>query len=393
MARKEGGAKGAKPAKGPKPKNVTIAPPDAVEKARPHVLRLLHAGGLTDHVDELADIVLKAAAHQTTLNDACRDADDTSSRRTLSEAFSGLVLDAIEHTVNDELWRQLERRFPPRPILGIDWTLIPYHGHPHEDPDELKRSQAKDGTTWFHAYATVYVCWRNRRYTFLVRFVRGSQTPTESLDSLMDDVERRGVQPRLVLADKAFCTVAALQSLKARRVPFILPLPLKGKRAKALQKGKGAYETTYELRGETVRVAVVVKRNADKYHGKKRGRNAYFPYVVHGLRAPPRRVDALYRLRGGIESSYRLMNQARARTSSRNPAVRLFYVAVSFLLQNAWVTLAWSVSAPKRGHQGRWRPKGFFPFVQFLRMVVAWFDDEHGVELVIVGLGPWRRRS
>lgn len=92
----------------------------------------------------------------------------------------------------------------------------------------------------------------------------------------------------------------------------------------------------------------------------------------------PKRADQIYRLRGGIESSYKLNNKARPRTSSRRPAVRLFYFAVSFLLQNAWVTLAWTVSAPCRGQQGRVRPPGFFTLTRFLRLIHAWADDTLG---------------
>jgi hypothetical protein len=38
------------------------------------------------------------------------------------------------------------------------------------------------------------------------------------------------------------------------------------------------------------------------------------------------------------------MNSSRARTSSRNPALRLLYVGISFLLQNIWVSIKWAVS-------------------------------------------------
>ena len=47
------------------------------------------------------------------------------------------------------------RRSPQR--MAADLVLIPYHGQPQHDPDEIYRSEAKSGTSHFHAYATLYV--------------------------------------------------------------------------------------------------------------------------------------------------------------------------------------------------------------------------------------------
>ena len=49
--------------------------------------------------------------------------------------------------------------------MAIDLTLIPYHGEPFRDLDEVYRGQAKDGTSHFHAYATAYVVREGQRYT------------------------------------------------------------------------------------------------------------------------------------------------------------------------------------------------------------------------------------
>ena len=57
------------------------------------------------------------------------------------------------------------------------------------------------------------------------------------------------------------------------------------------------------------------------------------------MRPHPLQIFQFYRRRFGIESSYRQMNRVRARTSSTNPALRLLYVGVAFLLINLWVRL------------------------------------------------------
>jgi putative transposase len=55
-----------------------------------------------------------------------------------------------------------------------------------------------------------------------------------------------------------------------------------------------------------------------------------------------------YRSRFGIETSYRQLNQARIRTCTRNPLLRLLYVAVALILRNVWVWLHWELLAERR---------------------------------------------
>ena len=63
-------------------------------------------------------------------------------------------------------------------------------------------------------------------------------------------------------------------------------------------------------------------------------------------------IRATYRRRFGIESSYRQSHQARIRTSSRKPALRLLFMGVALVLRNVWVWLHAEVMAqPQRGAQ------------------------------------------
>ena len=45
----------------------------------------------------------------------------------------------------------------------------------------------------------------------------------------------------------------------------------------------------------------------------------------------------MYRQRFGIETSYRQMNQVRARTPSRNPVLRLLLVGLAFIMFNLYI--------------------------------------------------------
>jgi IS4 transposase len=65
--------------------------------------------------------------------------------------------------------------------------------------------------------------------------------------------------------------------------------------------------------------------------------------------ASPAWVRQTYRSRYGIETSYRQMNQARPRTCTRDPRLRLLLVALALILRNLWVWVHRQVLSRMRG--------------------------------------------
>ena len=97
-----------------------------------------------------------------------------------------------------------------------------------------------------------------------------------------------------------------------------------------------------------------------------------------------------YRLRFGIESSYRQMNQARLRTSSRSPELRLLAVAIrrslpvklgAFLLRNLWALCGWmTLSRPGSGRRGG---QSNFRFPTLLRWISRQVEARLGINTAI----------
>jgi hypothetical protein len=58
--------------------------------------------------------------------------------------------------------------------------------------------------------------------------------------------------------------------------------------------------------------------------------------TVHSFKVTSKVV---FRKRFGIETSYRRRREARIRTCTRDPKLRLFYVGIGLLLRNVWVLL------------------------------------------------------
>src|SRR5439155_10400886 len=107
----------------------------------------------------------------------------------------------------------------------------------------------------------------------------------------------------------------------------------------------------YRLTAAGGRVATVGVVIHCRNRAGRRGRHGreHLVYAYWGWDPPsPAGVSEVYRGRFGVETSYRQMNQCRARTCTRSPAVRLFLVGVALVLRNVWVWLHWEVLSGKR---------------------------------------------
>jgi putative transposase len=71
---------------------------------------------------------------------------------------------------------------------------------------------------------------------------------------------------------------------------------------------------------------------------RKQHRRQSFAFAYYGVSfGKAKNFFEVYRKRFGIESSYRQSHQARIRTCTRKPLLRLFYFALSTLMRNEWV--------------------------------------------------------
>src|SRR5512143_4138161 len=109
-------------------------------------------------------------------------------------------LETLEQQFNKSCAAQLPKALRQRrQRVAIDLILIPYHGQPHRGAEEIYRSQAKSGTTHFHAYATAYVVRRGRRFTVALTHVEHGADLVEVVKRLLHTASRAGIRPNLLL--------------------------------------------------------------------------------------------------------------------------------------------------------------------------------------------------
>jgi DDE family transposase len=315
-------------------------------------------------------ILFAAAARISSIFQTCfllRDApDDETVRRALLATLPEYI--ALQRQVNralaNDLPRSLRRRRQP---LAIDINLLPYHGQPFADADELCRNKPRSGTTHFHGYATAYVIRDGHRYTVALTPVTRHETMEEIVRRLLKQARQAGIRPRYLLLDRGFYSVGVIRYLQAARVPFIMPVKFPGRRSKDRSVSRGAFRywnrsgwsehtlTNPKKRTARVRICVACRNYGGRAHrrgGQRHGRRRFI-YAFWGLEPSSYRwMYQTYRSRFAIETTYRQMNEARIRTTTRKPVVRFFFVALALILRNAWVWLHQHVLAlPRRGRR------------------------------------------
>lgn len=246
--------------------------------------------------------------------------------------------------------------------LAIDLNLRPYYGQAHQRAAEIYRSQAKSGTTHFHAYATAYLVHRGRRYTVALTRVEKGTPMVEVVKRLLRCAGQAGVRPNRLLLDRGFYSVAVIRYLQAARYPFLMPVIIRGRppshangpsgtRVFATWKHSGWSHytlTSADQRKATVSIAVHCRNGRGRRgrHGRRT-----LVYAFWGIQPKTTQwIFALYRQRFGIETSYRQLREACIKTTTRNPTLRLLFVGIGLFLRNVWVQIHWHyLATPRRG--------------------------------------------
>jgi Transposase DDE domain len=313
----------------------------------------------------LWSLLLAAAARITSLSDACQRLDHVPSDETARKALWATLPDyaTLQRQLNAALAGHLPKALRKHlQRLAIDLTLIPYHGRAFRDPEEIYRGQAKSGTSHFHAYATAYVLRKGQRYTVALTGVNKGESLKEVVQRLLRQAACVGVRPRLLLLDRGFYSVAVVRYLQAARYPFLMPVVCHGRSPKQRGGPTGSFVfrtwkksgwssyTLSDAKKRTATVSICVKCRNYRGQWKRHGRQPLI-YAYWGYRpSSPGSVFTTYRLRFGIETSYRQLHEGRIRTTTRSPVIRLLYVGIALVLRNLWVWLHYTLLArPRRG--------------------------------------------
>jgi hypothetical protein len=364
------------------------------EDIRAYTLNILKAhlklevAGYRCTTEVILDVVLKASAESSSVEAACNDlqdvADSNTIREYLNSALENQALREQEIEMNAALAECIPNSMPRTKVeVAIDFHDEPFYGKGAGLREVSCSGQAKKGTTHFIRIASAYVIWRQVRLTLALRYVLPDENALDILKILLKRLQELGFrQIRVLYLDKGFASTKIIDHLEERQQPAIIACPIRGKDGgtRALCQGRKSYRTEYTFTDGTPATLTLKATLVPDKSGKRRRK--WLAFIVIDLDWTPEKVHHEYRRRFGIECSYRLLRRVRAMTTSRNPAVRFFLLAVGMLLVNAWVFLRWEFArllAPglRRVDESRLR------FHRFTRLLIRAIEDVYDVVMAI----------
>ena len=307
----------------------------------------------------VSDMVVKASVTGSAIEGTCNALIDAPTGMTvrsyLNDELSVTELQEIECELQSLLKVDLPKRLWKKPLdLAMDLHDEPFYG---KDPILCAyacRGEAYKGTTWFYRVATVYVVHHQIPYTLGIVFLLPEYSAEEVVEALLHQIQSLELRLRGLYLDKGFCVQPVITFLKGKPYEVTIACPIRGRKGgtRALCKGRKSYFTEYTFyvgqpKAYTVPLAIV--RTYEQRHGKHHA--VWLLYVtLNSSTKDPQTIRARYRSRFGIEASYRCMRQTHAMTTSRNPALRFFLLALAFLILNLWCLLRWRFcQIPRQG--------------------------------------------
>ncbi len=244
--------------------------------------------------------------------------------------------------LNEQILEELQ--LPENPKIAIDFTIIPYYG---EDNPTLVSDSRLPGTKLGIKFAILSVVEEGKTITLKARQVSPFESNISVLKELLDYAQKL-LDPSLVLLDRGFYSVDAVEELKSRKLGFIIPAkktsPVR-KACEKFEKGEIPAETDHTVsnskKEEKVRLLFTERETEN---GKE-----IHPFITN-LDISPDEASENYGWRWRIETNIRELEKFKPFTTSRSMELRRLYFIVSMTLYNLWI-LSRDGSERPRAHE------------------------------------------
>ncbi len=323
----------------------------------------LSAQGYCCQTADIYRILVTAAATHSSIEATCKKLagpDSNTVRGYLKDQLTPDQITDLQQRCNQVLYSQWPHWLRDRPLnVAIDLHDEPYYGEPEDDDPAsyVCRCQKRAGTTRCYSCATLCAIRDRLQVQLAVVFVRPTEDLVDLVKTLLKYVRLRGLHIGCLYADKEFATIPVMRYLlRETQLSAIIAVPRKGDTGgvNALCHGPVSYDTTHTFASRAygeLTVPVGIVRAFKEAHGQRSG--TWLVYALIRVELPLHRVRETYRSRFGIDTKYRCMEQVRARTTAKNPALRFFLMAIALVLVNVWMALQWTYcrvpgSGPRR---------------------------------------------
>jgi len=227
--------------------------------------------------------------------------------------------------------------------FAIDFTNDPYYGEIVGANDGFViKSKMSDSTTTFYSFVSLYVITKGQRLTLGVFPVKKGVSNVEYIQKFLAILNDLDVNIAVLCLDRGFYSIDVFSFLQTEKNPHIVLVRKYGEELRKILRGNHSRYAQYTTMGTGEPVDLTLAIDVQYLQGKNgKFGNVNLGYVVFGIDWKPRKVHLTYKKRLAIESSYRMRNIGKAKTSSRNVVIRYLLTIISFLLKNIRVSLQW----------------------------------------------------
>jgi len=313
-------------------------------------------------IGKLLDLLLLTASLASSLSAVVKRFCFGFSHETARKAVAANLpeLDELTHGLLDALYcfghRALFRR---RWVVAFDIHNCPFYGD--RSTPGIIGGQKKHGSKYSYAYASAVIVHHRHRFSVGLIALTGSQQPHQIVAALLAQIDKHGLLLRGVVLDSGFDSGDTLLLLQQRKLSYTVPLRRKGNsnnRRNALWKMEGGTLTKVAWKTDKgnrpVSTEAVVMQRAKEKDTKV---YAFGGWDEQEARSQARRAQLAkrwYRKRFGIETSYRQMNECKAKTTKKDVRYRLLLIGIALLMRQVWVWLSWQVARAWRLRPSQW---------------------------------------
>lgn len=342
----------------------TITPAFVRSLARQALAKALpwHGYGRLATAEKILDVLLLAAALASSLSAVVKRFCFGFSHETARKAVDDNLpdLDALTEGLLGALYffgsRALRRR---RWVIAIDEHRDPFYGQ--RSTEGVTGGQKKHGTKYAFGYATAVLVHFRHRFSVGLTPLTGGEKPHEIVQTLLAQVEGRGLKVRGVVLDSGFDSGDTLLLLQRRDSSYAVPLRRKGsgknRRNAAWDLEVGAVTTVgwkTDKGNEPVSTLAVVTQRPKEKDKKVYAFGGWGEGEARSQLRRARLARRWYRKRFGIETSYRQMRECKVKTTKKDVRFRLLLIGLALLLRQAWVWLTKHLACELKLKPSQW---------------------------------------
>jgi putative transposase len=293
------------------------------------------------------------AADKQSCHSIQNSVDNIPSEGSIRHHLPKITMDELESINHNILTEHISKMLPRNRAyeFSIDTTDDPYYGKTTSENDNyIVGGKSKKSSNKFYRYASLYLVHNQIKITIAILPVREGVNNLEYVQRFIELIERMNFQVKVLLLDRGFYSVKIFRYLLNNDIPHIVPVFKRGKKILEMLSVMKSRREQYRIRSQEdgiLDITIAFDLQYLKGRFDKNGEVLY-GYVIYGIDWTPRKIYKTYRRRFAIEASYRLRNQVRPRTSTRNPTFRYLMAIISLLLVNTWVYFKWKYFSLKQ---------------------------------------------